>query len=68
MKINFKKSVISAILGMAILVNSAYAGMWELVHSEFHPGTGWLCTYQLQGSSYTATIISQGFCQTFIYK
>lgn len=45
---------------------SAYAGMWSLVHSEFVAGTGWVCTYQLQGTGYTSTIISRSYCQMFI--
>lgn len=56
---------------MAVLLSvsaSAYAGTWMLVHSEVVFGTGWLCTYQLQGTGYTSTIISRSYCQMFVYQ
>lgn len=57
------------LLVVLLLVSaSAYAGTWMLVHSEVVFGTGWLCTYQLQGSSYQATIIEKNFCQMVIWQ
>lgn len=58
-----KKLIFAVLLSVSA---SAYAGMWSLVHSEFVAGTGWICTYQLQGTNYTATIISRSYCQMFV--
>lgn len=49
-----------------VISASAYAGTWSFVHSEFVAGTGWVCTYQLQGTGYTSTIISRSYCQMFV--
>lgn len=58
------KTLLTAIL--LIVSVSANAGMWQLVHSEYVPGTGWICTYSLMGTNYETTIISRNFCQSFI--
>lgn len=55
-------------IALALMTFNAYAGMWSLINQEFIAGTGWICTYQLQGTSYQSAIISKSYCQSFIYK
>lgn len=53
----------------ALLVSfNAYAAMWQLISQQYSPGTGWVCTYQLQGTSYTRTVIQQVSCSPYIYN
>lgn len=59
-----KKLIFAVLLSVSA---SAYAGTWNLVNSEF-VNNGWMCTYQLQGTSYTATMFAKGYCPMSIYQ
>lgn len=61
----FTKAI--AIIATTISFN-AQAATWELVNSEYSPGNGWLCTYQLQGTNYVRTILQQSICRLFVYN
>lgn len=56
-------------LGVATLLLSicAYAGMWQLVNTQYNEGKVY-CTYQLQGTTIQKTMLGQGTCQSFIYE
>lgn len=57
------------LIGVLMLVSfSAQAATWELINSEYSLGNGWICTYQLQGSNYTRTILQESMCQMFIWN
>lgn len=43
---------------------NAHAEMWQLIHPEYVTGSGWYCTYRLQGSSYETTIKNLMHCQS----
>ena len=56
------------LIALALLVStSAYAVTWILVHQEYG-GDAWVCTYRLMGTNYETIIVSNSFCQTFIYQ
>jgi hypothetical protein len=56
-------------LGVVTLLLSicAYAGMWQLVNTQYNDGKVY-CTYQLQGTTIQKTMLGQGACQSFIYE
>lgn len=60
-----KKIIIAALL---LMTTHAHAGMWELKNSDYVAGTGWICTYQLSGTNYQSTIISNGYCRPYIFQ
>lgn len=59
------KKILFALLFVS---TQAQAGTWNLINDDYVIGTGHICTYQLQGSNYVATIISQSFCRMFIFQ
>jgi len=61
-------TVMKKLLFVALLAisTSAFAGMWLLIASDYQPGTGWICTYELSGTQYQATIISAEMCRQVI--
>jgi hypothetical protein len=64
--LKMKKIIFAALM---LIPMFAYAGTWFLISSDYQNGTGFICTYQLQGTSYTMTIISPVYaCQSAIYQ
>ncbi len=50
-----------------LLSIGAYAGMWQLVNTQYNSGKVY-CTYQLQGTNIQKTILGAGGCQSHIYE
>ena len=47
---------------------NANAAMWNLINQEYSPGNGFICTYQLQGTNYTWTILQRSSCNSYIFN
>ena len=47
---------------------NAFAATWELINTEYSPGNGYICTYQLQGTSYMQTILMKTVCPMFVHN